>query len=73
MLVRIGGIAATAVVGDETFAVEEGDLALAPGSSGWRLRRGGRVAFYELLLRGASAAARFAHPTVGSPVDVTVP
>ena len=73
VLVRIGGIAATAVVGDETFAVEEGDLALAPGSSGWRLRRGGHVAFYELLLRGASAAARFAHPTVGSPIEVTVP
>jgi hypothetical protein len=73
VLVRIGGIAATAVVGDETFAVEEGDLALAPGSSGWPLRRGGRVAFFELLLRGASAAARFAHPTVGSPIEVAVP
>jgi S-adenosyl-l-methionine hydroxide adenosyltransferase len=66
VLVRIGGIAATGVVSDGTFSVDEGELAFAPGSSGWRGQ-----ALYELFLRGASAAARFSHPTVGSPVEVT--
>ena len=40
VLVRIGKVSATAIVGDGTFAVAEGELALAPGSSGWRTRTG---------------------------------
>ena len=70
VLVRIGGIAAPAVVSDGTFDVSEGELSFAPGSSGWRTRGGGERRFYELFLRGASAAARFSHPTVGSPIEV---
>jgi hypothetical protein len=45
-------------------------LAFAPGSSGWLGRRGARR-FYELLLRGGSAAARFGHPIPGADVNVT--
>lgn len=70
VLVRIGGIAAHAVVSDGSFEVAEGELAFAPGSSGWRSQGEGGTRFYELFLRGASAAARFAHPTVGSPIEV---
>ncbi len=70
VLVTIGGIRATAVVSDGTFEVSEGELSFAPGSSGWRSRSGAEVRFHELFLRGASAAARFSHPTVGSAVDV---
>lgn len=69
MLVRICGHSATAIVSDGTFAVAEGEPAFAPGSSGWIGRRG-RLCFYELLLRGGSAAERFGRPSAGSPVEV---
>jgi hypothetical protein len=68
VLVRIGQVSATAIVGDGTFAVAEGELALAPGSSGWRSRAGRQRAFYELFLRGGNAADRFANPGSGTPV-----
>ncbi len=71
VLVRVGHAAATAVVSDGSFSVPEGDLAFAPGSSGWPLRDGGRREFFEVFLRGGSAAARLAHPATGTPVDVT--
>lgn len=70
VLVRIGEVAATAIVTDGTFAVAEGELALAPGSSGWPTRGGGRRVFYELFLRGGSAAQRLAVPSCGTPIDV---
>ena len=73
VLVRIGGMAATAIVSDGTFEIEEGELAFAPGSSGWTSRSGEPVRFFELFLRGSSAAARFGHPTVGSAVEVESP
>ena len=71
VLVRIGHAATTAIVSDGTFAVAEGELALAPGSSGWPLPDGGERRFIELFLRGGSAAARLGHPAPGSPVAVT--
>lgn len=70
VLVRIGSVSATAVVADGTFAVAEGELALAPGSSGWTSHTGQRRAFYELFLRGRSAANRFVDPSPGTPVCV---
>lgn len=69
ILVRIGDFAATAVVGDGTFSVAEGDLAFAPGSSGWQGVDGARTSFYELLLRGGSAAERFGRPRTGTRVE----
>jgi hypothetical protein len=71
VLVKIGGVAATAVSSDGTFSVGEGELSFAPGSSGWRTANGRELRFYELFLRGASASARFSHPTVGSAVEVS--
>jgi hypothetical protein len=68
VLVRIGPVSGTAIVSDGTFAVAEGELALAPGSSGWPSHTGRRRAFYELFLRGGSAAQRFADPSPGTPV-----
>ena len=70
VLVRIGPVSASAIVSDGTFAVAEGELALAPGSSGWPSRTGRRRAFYELFLRGGSAAQRFAGPSPGTRVCV---
>lgn len=71
VLVRVGDAFTTAIVSDGSFAVPEGELALAPGSSGWPLRDGGDRRFLELFLRGGSAAARFGHPTPGASVTVT--
>ncbi|MFH5823377.1 hypothetical protein [Georgenia sp. AZ-5] len=68
--VRVGAIEADAVVGGGTFAVPPGALSFAPGSSGWVTRDGGRVRWYELLMRGGNAAALFGFPTPGTPVRV---
>ena len=71
VLVRVGDASATAIVSDGSFSVAEGDLALAPGSSGWPLRGGGERRFLELFLRGGSASARLGHPASGTPVGVS--
>ena len=68
--VRIRGVSATAIVSDGTFAVAEGQLALALGSSGWPLREGGERRFVELFLRGGSAAQRFGAPPGGARIEL---
>lgn len=68
--VRVGDVEADATVGDGTFAVPAGDLAFAPGSSGWTTRAGGRRRWYELLARGSSAAELFGDPAPGTPVRI---
>ena len=68
---RTSGASVTAIVSDGSFSVAEGELALAPGSSGWPLRDGGERRFLELFLRGGSAAARLGHPASGTPVVVS--
>ena len=47
------------------FSVPEGNLVLAPGSSGWNGRR-----FAEICLRGGSAAAKFGNPKPGDRVFI---
>jgi S-adenosylmethionine hydrolase len=68
--VTIGDITAPATVSDGTFEVPEGDLSFAPGSSGWTSRSGRELRFFELFLRGGSAAERFGTPKAGAGVDV---
>ncbi len=68
--VTIGGQAALATVSDGTFEVPVGELAFAPGSSGWSRRAGGSLRFFELFLRGGSAAHRFGGPRAGTLVEV---
>ena len=68
--VSIGGSTTTATVSDDAFAVRHGEMSFAPGSSGWAHRGGGRRRFYELFLRGGSAAERFGRPRAGAPVEV---
>lgn len=70
VVVRIGDVAAPATAGEGTFEVPEGQLALAPGSSGWPTRAGGERRFLELLLRGGSAADRFGGPAPGARIEV---
>jgi len=67
--VTVGGSSAVATVTDGTFAVRQGEMSFAPGSSGWATGEG-QLVFYEVLLRGGSAAERLGRPRAGAPVDV---
>jgi hypothetical protein len=60
----IGGTIRTATVATGSFNVMEGDLALAPGSSGHGCR------FWEFFQRGGSAWADFRRPPVGSSIII---
>lgn len=64
--VEIAGTTAEAVASDGTFEVPAGELSFAPGSSGWPSRQ----SFYEVFLRGGSAADRFKGVRAGDPVSV---
>jgi len=68
--VRVDGVEADAIVNNGTFAVAAGELSFAPGSSGWTTRTGDRRQWYELLVRGGSAAELFGSPAPGAPVDI---
>jgi S-adenosylmethionine hydrolase len=68
--VAIGKVKLDAVLSDESFGVSPGQLALAPGSSSWPLRAGGRVEWLELFLRGGNASEAFGNPTLGDDVRV---
>lgn len=58
ILIEINGLKRTAYFTDGTFAVREGELAFAPGSSG------GDDRFMEIFLRGLSAWKEFGKPTI---------
>jgi hypothetical protein len=68
--VRIGGQEHEAVVGDGTFAVRPGQMALAPGSSGWPGVDGTQMRWLELFLRGGNAWEAFGRPSIGERVEV---
>lgn len=71
MHIRIGGVEQEAVVSDGSFAVRPGQLAFAPGSSGWRAEQGGEVRWMELFLRGGNAWDAFGRPPIGSRIQVS--
>ena len=50
--VRIGQAEQRALISDGSFAVEPGQLALAPGSSGWPYPQGSETRWMETLLAG---------------------
>ncbi len=68
--VRIGNEELTAKTSGGSFGVGEGDLAFAPGSSGWRGARGQETVWMELFLRGGSAWEEFGRPPLGSEIGV---
>ena len=68
--VDIGGRQVDAVVSDGVFAVPDGEMSFAPGSSGWPAADGRHRACYELFARGASAAELFGHLGAGTEVKV---
>jgi S-adenosylmethionine hydrolase len=71
--VRIGDVELEAVASDGSFSVEPGQLAFAPGSSGWRDERRGKgqnaeVRWMELFLRGGNAWEAFGRPAIGAEI-----
>jgi hypothetical protein len=68
--VRIGQTEREAVVSDGSFEVEQGQLAFAPGSSGWTDASGLETRWMELFLRGGDACAAFYRPRVGDLVEI---
>jgi hypothetical protein len=63
--VKIGSIPGTAYFATGSFNVREGQLALAPGSSGHDNR------FMELFLRSNSAWRFYGNPSVETPIEIT--
>jgi hypothetical protein len=59
-----------AVVSDGAFAVPEGHMAFAPGSSGWPGPDGKQLQWIEVFLRGGNAWERFDRPPIGARVTV---
>ena len=68
--VRPGKRQHEATVSDGAFAVPHGELAFAPGSSGWTLRDGSNVRWVEIFLRGGNAWSLFDRPAPGSFVAI---
>jgi hypothetical protein len=66
VLVRVGDRALEAMATPGTFAVEDGSIAFAPGSSGWTLPDGTEVRFMEVFLRGGNAWEAFGRPPIGA-------
>ncbi len=68
--ITIGGQTARATAARGAFEVPVGELAFAPGSSGWVTGEGRELRFFEVFLRGGSAAERFGWPRTGAVVEV---
>ena len=66
--VRVGDVVSDAIYSDGSFRVPEGTLAFAPGSSGWQTKKGEKVRWMELFLRGGNAWERFGRPKVNQQV-----
>ena len=67
---RIGKRERTATASDGSFEVEQGQLAFAPGSSGWTDAKGNETRWMELFLRGGNAAEAFERPQVGDEIEI---
>jgi S-adenosylmethionine hydrolase len=67
---RIGGHEHKATAGGGTFSVTHGQLAFAPGSSGWADRMGSETRWMEIFLRGGNAWETFQRPGIGDQVEV---
>jgi S-adenosylmethionine hydrolase len=68
--VHVGQVELEATASDGSFEVEEGELAFAPGSSGWKEPDGAEILWIELFLRGGSAREAFSNPPIGASVEV---
>jgi S-adenosylmethionine hydrolase len=69
--VRIGEYEREAIESDGSFAVEHGQMAFAPGSSGWKNRDGQETRWMELFLRGGNASEAFNRPLIGARIEIS--
>lgn len=67
---RIGNVEREATASDGSFEVEHGQMAFAPGSSGWKNAQGAETRWMELFLRGGNACEAFGRPQVGETVEI---
>lgn len=70
VVVGAGAHRIDARVADGAFAVPEGEVAVAPGSSGYARADGARVRWVEVFLRGGSAAAALGGVRSGDPLTI---
>lgn len=68
--IRIGKHRHKAAAAPASFEVPIGEMALAPGSSGWREGSGKELRWMELFLRGGSAWEAFGKPPVGALIEM---
>jgi hypothetical protein len=68
--VKINDCEHEARVSEGVFAVPYGQLAFAPGSSGWPLAEGNEIRWMELFLRGGNAWELYKRPPVGAAVSI---
>ena len=71
--IRIGAVEREVVAGSGTFGVQLGQIAFAPGSSGYPLPDGGDLRFVEIFARGGNAFEEFGRPRSGTPIEVIGP
>ncbi len=69
---RVGDVTHQALVSDGSFEVATGELAFAPGSSGWMGADGSETVWMELFLRGGNACEHFDRPSVGAAIVVNI-
>lgn len=70
LAVRIGKAEHKATVASGSFDVPIGEMALSPGSSGWREASGKELRWMELFLRGGNAWEAFGRPPVGASIEI---
>ncbi len=68
--VRINDHQHEATMSDGTFDVPQGELAFAPGSSGWKTGPREKLRWMEVFLRGGNAWDLFGKPAIGSVVSI---
>jgi hypothetical protein len=68
---QIGERELEATKSDGSFAVESGQLAFAPGSSGWTNAQGEHTRWMEVFLRGGNAWESFNCPSIGTHIQIT--
>ncbi|BCL33888.1 S-adenosyl-l-methionine hydroxide adenosyltransferase family protein [Nostoc sp. MS1] len=71
VLVQIGENQHKAIKSDGSFAVKTGQLAFAPGSSGWMNSQGEHTCWMEVFLRGGNAWESFNRPAIGTQINVS--
>jgi hypothetical protein len=69
---RVNGGEHDAIAGNGTFAVAHGQMAFAPGSSGWAGCEGRETRWMEILLRGGNAWEAFSRPNIGDRVEIII-